>query len=987
MPEKREDLRAATSWRSSLLRGGRTCVSLSGDLLRVQRRSRVLRDVSVGRLKRTSLKTGILGKRLRLETQDGETWSTSGLRSGEARELHNQIEALRKFHLQRAHEQEQQSRQKRERAEAERLLRVRRQATELEHDLELKWKQASDLRASLFSGERYVRHSRTVATREQILAVVDDINDLLKKGSQEVLQKLRKDWKIEIELLERGTSGTTFDTDRRETNKTYVANRIRQIGPRLSDVLHQDLTNEQLEAIATDEDATLVLAGAGSGKTSVIVAKVVDLVMNNRVPPEAILVLAFNTKARDEIRDRLCQLQIHLAEVNVHTFHSYGMHTIATYEERKPTVSAIASDPNRFYKALDSWIDELLNDPERARIVMDFMLYYRLEYRSPFDFDNDSEYFDYIRTMELRTLLADKVKSFEELTIANWLAENGVTYEYEVEYPYDTRTAEHSQYRPDFWLCDYDIYIEHFALDERDISCFGQEYEAGVRWKREIHRRNATTLLETYSWQHGNGTLLDSLRASLDAEGVEFNPVPRNELLSMLKSQTDSNLSQWLETFLGHVKTNNLSMEELRNRANDQGDVRRTHRFLDLFEEVHRRYDAYLADEGKIDFHYLIDRATVLLRTGLVTSPYRYVLVDEFQDISRGRMQLIRAHRAPNVAFFLVGDDWQAINRFAGGDIDLMLNCEDSLGMVQRVDLRNTFRYSNAIGLPTQQFIEKNPAQSRRDVNARPAVPDEGIIIYLANDTADAFETIIEKILRTATIGHVKVMYLGRYNHCKDRLSSHISRGSRSSEVYFSTVHRAKGREADHVVLVDANDGRWGFPSQVQDDPLMTLVLPKMSGEYPHAEERRLFYVALTRARSTVHIIAKRTNPSLFVLELLECPSVRQVGDVAHRCPGCERGFLEPSKSGKNLRCTNFSRPPKCAFRVPKCGSCDRGFCIPAGGFVFCTNEECDSPNDLCPRCGDGVMTYDRSEYGPWEYCSRKFAELPCRFKRNSVRS
>jgi len=82
------------------------------------------------------------------------------------------------------------------------------------------------------------------------------------------------------------------------------------------------------------------------------------------------------------------------------------------------------------------------------------------------------------------------------------------------------------------------------------------------------------------------------------------------------------------------------------------------------------------------------------------------------------------------------------------------------------------------------------------------------------------------------------------------------------------TVHRSKGLEADYVILDGLTADKFGFPSEIEDDPLLGLVLARQDN-YPHAEERRLFYVALTRARHQVHLIVDRNQPSPFALELL----------------------------------------------------------------------------------------------------------------------
>ena len=974
---KQEEIVAETGWPYSLLKGGRTRVSLCGDSIRVIRKSRVLRDVHVSGLEQTHLTLGLLGQKLTVNPTDDGSWSTAGLRSGQAVRLHQELEQSRK----------------------ELIRRARERAGALASDLKSKATSAKELMCELLAGDRFIRYVSMVSVHEQLQAIHDELSSMLDQCDALVRGQLDPEWPKWIGRFGESISLDQLDSDRHEVNRHFTAHAEPAAKAAVHDATGRHLTDEQLEAIVTDEDVTLVLAGAGTGKTSVIVGKVVHLVHNEGVAPSDILVLAFNTKAREEIRQRLDELRFNLTRVDVHTFHSYGGSIVARHENRKFRISELADDRKKLRDALDQMIKAILDDPDRHRIVLDFLVYYSLGYRSPFDFATEEEYKHYIRTIELRTLNGDKVKSFEELMIANYLTENGVDFDYEAEYQHDTASTEHRPYHPDFWLRDHDIYIEHFALRENGSSHFGAEYEKGVKWKLDTHGRYGTTLIKTYSWQRRRGTLLDELREQLEAADVELCPVPRAELVAMLKRQEVSNLSKLLATFLDHVKTSGLHPEELWTRADQTGDVQRNHRFLDLYEQIHEMYEDRLSKEGRRDYHDLINLATKYLCDSGSLSRYRYVLVDEFQDISAGRMALLRVLKDPNVAFFLVGDDWQSINRFAGSDVGLMQNCGEHLGYVKRVDLSQTFRFFDGIGTPATGFIQKNRAQSKRQLRSRRSGAGDGIVIVAKPDPSVGVKTALEEMTAANNSVRPELLILGRYNHSKDVLakldlsaqmragfcaSADDGRRRANSEVdYFSTVHRAKGQESDNVIVLAVNAGRWGFPSEIDDDPLLNLVLPGRLDKYPHAEERRLFYVALTRARYSVYLITDPARPSSFIKEILEYQDTRLIGEIAPKCPRCMGGHLVESQSAKNLRCANQYSSPKCEYRAPRCVSCRRGYSVLVEGTVVCTNPDCDEPNDRCPKCRVGVMTRDRSEYGMWEYCSEKFSERPCQHKRN----
>ena len=314
------------------------------------------------------------------------------------------------------------------------------------------------------------------------------------------------------------------------------------------------LTDEQARAIATDEDATLVLAGAG--KTAVIIGKIAHLVRNQCVPPETILALAFNRKAAMEIRERLPE---DLKGANVSTFHSFGLKIISECGTA-PSISKMAQDDFAYGKAIQSIVDGMKAHPKLSKTILDFVGNSPAEYVEPFDFTTLAEYEQYVRDNELRTLNGELVKSSEELTIANFLCQNGIRYQYEARYEHDTATSDHRQYEPDFHLHDHGIYIEHFALNRDERPPPGWTgYAEGVAWKRAWHTEYGTELLDTYRWQHRDDTLLPGLEERLSERGVDFRPLPTEHLVDQLSSEELSILSRLLGTFIHHVKSTNLS--------------------------------------------------------------------------------------------------------------------------------------------------------------------------------------------------------------------------------------------------------------------------------------------------------------------------------------------------------------------------------------------------------------------------------------------
>ena len=822
-----------------------------------------------------------------------------------------------------------------------------------------------------FAGDRYARYSDSQKLHEALAPVLRECKGLTRAGlDQEAAGAIGR-----LAPLE---SVEGFEAARRRANSLFISKNVPTVQAAASETLRNPLTNEQAEAVATDEDATLVLAGAGTGKTSAIVGKVAHLVRNEGIDPDEVLVLAFNRKAADEIRGRL---KGDLSAAHVHTFHSFGRRVIAE-SESAPTISKLAEDDLALKRAVDAIICELLNDPEQSKAVIDFIIYHHAPYKSAFDFDTPYEYEEYVRDIELRTLSGVLVKSFEELEIANYLTEHGVEFRYEDPYETATATQQHRQYQPDFFLPGHDIYIEHFALDRNGHPPPGwRGYADGVEWKRTIHRQRGSTLVETHSWQHRQGVLLETLRRRLEEAGVRFEQIPRQELVRQLAQEQTSWLAGLLATFLNHVKSGKLSPDELESRARQMGDRRRNESFLDVFEQVRARYQKLLADQEALDFHDLINFAAEHVREGRWKPQYRYVLVDEFQDISAGRMALLQALQGQDVAYFLVGDDWQSIYRFAGSDVGLLRDCGHLLGHVEERTLSRTFRFADGILGPSTAFVKRNPEQTQRPLLPASEAEDEGVAIVADSSPAGGMARALQDIEARAQGRQRTVLTLGRYRQRRGELPIPPRRGP--LRVEFSTAHGAKGREADYVIVLNLNDGRWGFPSKVEDDPLLELVLPPVSGgAYPFAEERRLFYVAMTRARNGAYLVTDPVQPSTFVTELMkESEELRRIGELAPECPRCRRGRLRPSRSPRYLNCSNSS----CDHRAPRCPNCDSGYALVGERRASCTNQVCRRPPTVCPRCGLGVLQVIEGGFGSFWGCTEYGSKPSCRYKRNIV--
>ncbi|MDE2822383.1 MAG: UvrD-helicase domain-containing protein, partial [Chloroflexota bacterium] len=227
-----------------------------------------------------------------------------------------------------------------------------------------------------FAADRYARYSDCRKLHESLAPVLRQCKALTRG-------RLNQEASETAERLSPLESVEGFEAARRRANSLFISNAKPSVQQAASETLGNPLTDEQAEAVATDEDATLVLAGAGTGKTAVIVGKVAHVVHNLGVRPNEVLVLAFNRKAADEIRGRL---KGKLSAAHVHTFHSFGSRVIAE-SESAPSISKLAEDDLALRRAVDDIIGELLGDPEQSRAVIDFIVYHHAPYRSAFEFD------------------------------------------------------------------------------------------------------------------------------------------------------------------------------------------------------------------------------------------------------------------------------------------------------------------------------------------------------------------------------------------------------------------------------------------------------------------------------------------------------------------------------------------------------------------------------------------------------------------------
>ena len=686
------------------------------------------------------------------------------------------------------------------------------------------------------------------------------------------------------------------------------------------------LDEQQLRCITKEVHNHLVLAGAGTGKTTTIIGYVKYLLKKKICIPDDILVLSFTNASAAEMSERLNK-EIG-RPIHAQTFHKLGLDIIASVQGKMPKI--YSSDIRQFVR---KQLDMLIQDLGYLRKLCVYLTYNGVEQKSEFDFETEEEYRSYLKYNPPITLKKETVKSYGELDIANFLTQNGITYVYEQEYPIDTRTSEFGQYYPDFYLPNFDVYIEYFGINRQgEVPAYfsgkngmsvAQAYQEGIKWKRELHRKNGTRMIEVYAYEKFEEQLLPKLEERLKKAGVVFTPMSPKDMWSEIsgtQSQKPDLVAELFGIVITLTKSNNCSLDEVRSRNHSLRKFPSIDAVTDLIEPVYNNYQAMLQARNEIDFNDMINLASDYVQRGQFIHSYNYVIVDEYQDISQARYRLLAEMRQQkDFHLFCVGDDWQSIYRFSGSDIGFILHFEKYWGASEISRIETTYRFPQSLISVSSSFIMKNPEQKRKRLKS--AVADHGFSMEKITGYTDAYSVeFLAERLKELPKGS-SVLFLGRY-----RFDIKILDGQRQFsyqystalgrtevtfirrpdlQISFMTIHSSKGLQADYVFLLNNKAHGMGFPSQIADAPILQLLLDNCD-HYPFAEERRLFYVAITRAKKKVWLVTLKGDESVFIKEVDEVHG-DDMRKEQYTCPLCGGRLVRRSGPyGDFFGCSNY---------------------------------------------------------------------------------
>ncbi len=723
-----------------------------------------------------------------------------------------------------------------------------------------------------------------------------------------------------------------IDTLVRSHNQRIIQNLLYTNKLFFDNCLKYPLDEQQRRSIVSEEYNCLVVSSAGSGKTSSIVGKVKYLIEVKNVDPARILLISYTNKAAAELTER-----IGMNGLRGYTFHKLALDLIGRHTGQKPS---ICENTDALFVKI---YRELLADPQFRKNSVEYFVDYQAneadwEKRK----DEKRQQLSEQKEVRLKALLPDMdgnpiyCRSEQEQKICFILSSLGVKFRYEEPYEYSVADAMHSQYKPDFSIYFQQggeskrIYLEHFGVDERGLvpAWFAKDrnisyeeansiYNDGITWKRAAHEKFGTKLITTSSADYYHSDIRELLKRLLLDAGVPLHERTDKELYGMVLpkgSKREKAFIRLIATFVTLLKSSCRSLKDVLKQVEEADDERSAFVIEQIFRPVCERYAEALRSSGQIDFTDTILQATELCMTSHPVS-YDYIIVDEFQDISVDRYNFLKALRAgdPPARLYCVGDDWQSIYRFSGSDMSLFNNFAAFFGPTEINKIETTYRFGEPLIGLSAQFIQRNTTQIRKNIRSfsEQTKTDLYFLAYDRNDYCNVIERLIASIPSDKSI-----FLLGRYSFDDYYLSfgyKSVKEGNRfyyiigGRKIEFLTIHKSKGLEADYAIVLQCNKDTYGFPSLVSDDPALQYVLTA-SDRFPYGEERRLFYVAITRAKIRTWVLYDARFPSVFVDEFLHPEKVTGENPVKHPnankrwTPRADQFLLTLHREGKSIR-------------------------------------------------------------------------------------
>lgn len=669
-----------------------------------------------------------------------------------------------------------------------------------------------------------------------------------------------------------------------------------------------NLNERQLEAVISNEKRLLVLAGAGSGKTKTLLQKLVYLIEEKGESPSSIMAITFTRNAANEMIDRLilsADLVGKYAEIlsdkkltketrnkerfiyqkkfkwidglTIRTFHSFCYSVLRNYgvnefdnkfrligDEKRDEEDELSRHvaPETVFEVFHKLLIEQCNDTDYLLRLKRYVLDYIIDkihienYRSK-NLPKDGKYFT--------TLDGTKVRSKSEQYIADWFYRHSIKYEYE-----PLLNIKDFSFHPDFYIPLANLYIEH--VSDKSFS---------TRNKEEQFEKGNLLLVKTYESMTKDSALFNY---TLDSIVKNRLPADYNINASLSYKEEFNCYHEDVRDFITQIiritdmiKVENVDIQRISyNAQKDQHERIRV--FYELAMPVVRKYIAYCINKSYLDFNDLISRTTSLFRNhpdilNIYRGKFKYVLVDEFQDVNNLQVELIRLLLTEQTQLFCVGDDWQSIYGFRGSNVSYIIEFEKHFPGAKIIKLNLNYRSTQNIVGASNEVIKHNKFKIEKELNASKK-SEHKIVLYSGYTDEDKLDFCSKRINELLELGYTSDDILFLYRRSKMYYPYFVHFRKEGIKVQNKTIHAAKGLEARVVFIIGLTEGYGGFPDIWLEDRIFQ-VIKKANHDLLLEEERRLFYVAITRAKDKLFLITEKGNESTFLKEIPETFTVR----------------------------------------------------------------------------------------------------------------
>lgn len=665
----------------------------------------------------------------------------------------------------------------------------------------------------------------------------------------------------------------------------------------------EHLNEKQKNSVLSENKRVLVLAGAGSGKTKTVISKLLHLVGEKNVKPSNILAITFTKNATNEMIDRLIisSDKTDTYEAIIQSKHLTAIHKDAERKKRiqnEPWISNLTvktfhslcysilrnnGNPvfdNKFKLITDQSPEELeldkkgiaatekpkdiihkllilaCNDREYILKLKRYILDY---YVDKIAIDKEISNQSYKDQKTYTTLRGESVKSKSERDIADWLFRHNIQYVYEKE-----MTLKDFSFKPDFFIPQADLFLEHVSDKSYPMADKEKQFVEGGRncvitYEPIMNNTNLFNLaMERIIMGKITGGITEELSLSFEEEFKSYHDKIQEFLKTVMRLQT-------------MVKAEDTSVETLLEKSSGS-EHERVRIFYELAIPLIREYKNYCTNKSFLDFDDLIILAIKLLKEHpdvreLYQNRFKYIMVDEFQDVNSLQVKLLDLLLKPETQLFCVGDDWQSIYGFRGSNVDYIVNFESHYKNSEIHKLDINYRSNQTIVGASNEVIKNNKNQIPKAVSAFKQTPSKIQIYRAKRSELDGVEFMVEKVKELYERGYNKEDILVLYRRSKMFDPYFQALKAERLFVSYKTIHASKGLEAKAVFIIGLTEGNGGFPDIWLDDAIFRVV-KDVKYDMLLEEERRLFYVAITRAKDELFLITELGNESPFVDEI-----------------------------------------------------------------------------------------------------------------------